>query len=176
MRYTFRLYKEDYLHYALFTISRSPEFISLFRKQWFALAVAAVLFGWLDWRYLLAFGPLLILFPMYYRYHIRKSRVKKVAQIYADVEGLESTVEFDGDQIRMSDENGSDGSVPLSSVREGTITPSHFLFSVVGGQTMILPLAKIDQDAIRDHLRQHNIPVNYEPDWSWRSFSPGLGF
>ena len=175
------LRETDYLEHQLYVASRTGRIKTQRRKSWLMISGAFLVLGLLFFQgsnrfltvYFLICGVAsLLFFPLYQRRYYRKHYQNHVRRNFKNRFGVNATLTFGAEQIRITDPSG-ETKLNEDGVEQVIEAPNSFYLKLKMGEYLIVPKSGIaDLESLRAELKilaeRQNIPFVSELDWKWK--------
>lgn len=175
----FTLSGEDYLPYTLYHISTLKTEKRLRTKAWIAVTTAFFLFGALLFIYgdtfIVYFYSataliLIITFPYFHKYRLKKQHGNFVKEAYKNNIGEEIRLSFEESQVKTNKTSGA-STINYASIDKIVEIKSLYFIVLKDGKYLIIPKRGTDNISVETKLMELaaklEIPFSKELDWKW---------
>lgn len=176
MTYTFKLDKEDFLVYQLFTVSESTHMKRKKRNSRILLTAGAIGIAWyfqsngnIGMMYYFLFIGLLtgLFYPVYYRWRYKKHFNNFIENNYQNRFNNSSSISFENNEVIAQDSSGV-GRVLFTEVEKLSEISSHFFMRLKSGDALIVPKGQLDNIYdFKNEFSKRGISIESMVDWKW---------
>jgi hypothetical protein len=177
MTLTYKVYKEDFMAFQLFTASTSKRIQERKRNSWIILTILFITIAcifYLERNNFLAIwcGVIAVItgifYPTYFNWTYKKHYDKYVEEHNKNSFGREENLTIDEEMIRYQNDLG-DGNVKVSSVTEIDETEAHFFLRILSGGALIIPKREpVDINILREKFTTLRLQINDHTNWKWK--------
>lgn len=176
MTINYKLNKEDFLTYQLFTASKSARIEMKRKRDLLILVIGSILFAaYFFYKQIVAmtiyFIVAAVVFALFYNRYF-KWRYKKhysnfIDENYQNRIGIESEMKILNDEIFVRDKTG-EGKIRTEEITEINNLKNHIFANVSTGTTLIIPKTKIaNPEKVIEKFETMGIKINDYNNWKW---------
>lgn len=176
MKFEYKIEKDDFVDFQLFTASKSERIHRRKRNTWFFLTLSAVIatvYFYANQNNVMTvyFGVVSVLFgifyPKYFKWIYKRHYKKHINEYYANRFGQTITLEIADNHIHLKDKTG-ESKLNLSEIEKVDETNNHFFVKISSGISIIIPKSEIENiDELREKLKSIGLNINDETHWKW---------